>query len=60
MSHFDSHVAASSLATNVSEQRERRMSYVMVVLVLATLFGLDAYEAALAIFIAAFLIQLCR
>ncbi len=36
------------------------MSYVMVVLVLATLFGLDAYEAALAIFIAAFLIYLCR
>jgi hypothetical protein len=26
------------------------MSYNMVVLVLATLFGLDAYEAALAIF----------
>jgi hypothetical protein len=36
------------------------MSYVIVVLVLATLFGLDAYEAALAIFIAAFLINLCR
>jgi hypothetical protein len=28
------------------------MTYNMVVLVLATLFGLDAYEAALAIFIA--------
>jgi hypothetical protein len=36
------------------------MSYVMVVLVLATLFGLDAYETGLAIFIAAFLIYLCR
>jgi hypothetical protein len=36
------------------------MSYVMVVLVLATLFGLDAYETALAIFIAASLIHLCR
>jgi hypothetical protein len=36
------------------------MSHVMVVLVFATLFGLDAYEAALAIFIAAFLIHLCR
>jgi hypothetical protein len=36
------------------------MSYVIVVLVLATLFGLDAYEAALAIFIAVFLIYLCR
>jgi len=31
------------------------MSYIMV-----TLFGLDAYETALAIFIAAFLIHLCR
>jgi hypothetical protein len=37
-----------------------RISYIMIVLVLATLFGLDAYEAALAIFIAAFLINLCR
>jgi hypothetical protein len=36
------------------------MSYNMVVLVLATLFGLDAYEAALTIFVAAFLINLCR
>jgi hypothetical protein len=36
------------------------MSYIMVVLVLATLFGLDAYEAALAIFIAGLLIHLCR
>jgi hypothetical protein len=36
------------------------MSYVMIVLVLATLFGLDAYEAVLAIFIVAFLIHLCR
>jgi hypothetical protein len=36
------------------------MSYVMVVLVLATLCGLDAFETALAIFIAAFLIYLCR
>jgi hypothetical protein len=36
------------------------MSYNMVVLVLAALFGLDAYEAALAIFVAAFLIHLCR
>jgi hypothetical protein len=36
------------------------MSYVVVTLVLATLFGLDAYETALAIFIAAFLIYLCR
>jgi hypothetical protein len=35
------------------------MSYIMVVLVLATLFWLDAYEATLAIFIAAFLIHLC-
>ena len=35
------------------------MSYNRVVLVLVTLFGLDAYEAALAIFIAAFLINLC-
>ena len=33
------------------------MSYVIVALVLATLFGLDAYETALAIFIAAFLIH---
>ncbi len=30
------------------------MSYFMVVLVLATLFGLDVYEAALAFFIAVF------
>ena len=59
VSHFDSHVASSSLATNVSEQRSDTC-YVIVVLVLATLFGLDAYEAALAIFIAAFLIYLCR
>ena len=36
------------------------MSYVIVVLVLATFFGLDAYETALAIFIAAILIHLCR
>ena len=36
------------------------MSYNMVVLVLATLFGLDAYEVALAIYIAAFLIHMCR
>ena len=36
------------------------MSYVVVTLVLATLFGLDAYEAALAIFIAGLLIHLCR
>jgi hypothetical protein len=36
------------------------MSYIIVTLVLATLFGLDAYETALAIFIAAFLIYLCR
>jgi hypothetical protein len=36
------------------------MSYVIITLVLATLFGLDAYETALAIFIAAFLIHLCR
>jgi hypothetical protein len=36
------------------------MSYVIVVLVLATLFGLDACEAAFAIFIAAFLIHLCH
>jgi hypothetical protein len=36
------------------------MSYVMVVFVLAILFGLDAYETALAIFIAAFVIHLCR
>jgi hypothetical protein len=36
------------------------MSYVIIALVLTTLFGLDAYETALAIFIAAFLIHLCR
>jgi hypothetical protein len=36
------------------------MSYVIVVLVFATLFGLDAFETALAIFIGAFLIHLCR
>ena len=36
------------------------MTYNRVVLMLATLFGLDAYEAALAIFIAAFVIHLCR
>ena len=36
------------------------MSYIMAVLVLATLFGLDAFETALAILIAAFLIHLCR
>jgi hypothetical protein len=36
------------------------MNYVIIVLVLATIFGLDAYEVALAIFIAAFLIHLCR
>jgi hypothetical protein len=36
------------------------MSYIMVALVLVTLFGLDAYETALAIFTAAFLIHLCR
>jgi hypothetical protein len=36
------------------------MSYVIVTLVLATLFGLDAFETALAIFIATFLIHLCR
>jgi hypothetical protein len=36
------------------------MSYVIVALMLATLFALDAYETALAIFIAAFLIHLCR
>jgi hypothetical protein len=36
------------------------MSYVLVALVLATLFGLDAFETALAIFIAAFLIHLRR
>ena len=45
----------------ISQQAEGEgMSYVIVTLVLATLFGLDAYEAALAIFIAAFLIYLCR
>jgi hypothetical protein len=36
------------------------MSYDIVTLVLAILFGLDAYETALAIFVAAFLINLCR
>jgi hypothetical protein len=36
------------------------MSYVIVVLALATLLGLDAYEAALAIFIVTFLIYLYR
>ena len=38
------------------------MSYIMVVLVLCLplSFGLDSYEAALAIFVAAFLINLCR
>jgi hypothetical protein len=36
------------------------MSYLIVVLVLATLFGLDAFETALAIFIAAFPIYLCQ
>ena len=36
------------------------MSYVIVTLVLATLLGLDTYEAALAIFIAGLLIHLCR
>jgi len=36
------------------------MSCVIVTLVLATLFGLDAFETALAIFIASFLIYLCR
>jgi hypothetical protein len=36
------------------QQYVRRMNYVIVALVLATLFGLDAYETALAIFIAAF------
>jgi hypothetical protein len=36
------------------------MSYIMVVLVLATLFWVGRDEAALAIFIAAFLIHLCR
>jgi hypothetical protein len=44
----------------LASREEQRTSYVMVVLVLATLFGLDAYEAALAILIAAFLIHLCR
>ena len=60
VSHFDSDVASSSLATNAANRGATHMSYVMVVLVLSTLFGLDAYEAALAIFIAAFLIHLCR
>jgi hypothetical protein len=36
------------------------MSYVIATLVLATPFGLDAYATALAIFIAVFLIHLCR
>jgi hypothetical protein len=36
------------------------MGYVIVVLVLTTLFGLDAFETTLAIFIAAFLVHLCR
>jgi hypothetical protein len=36
------------------------MSCVIITLVLATLFGLDAYETALEIFIALFLIYLCR
>ena len=36
------------------------MSYVIVTLVLATLLGLDAFETALAIFIAGLLIHLCR
>jgi hypothetical protein len=36
------------------------MSYVVVTLVLATLLGLEAYEAALAIFIAGLLIHLSR
>jgi hypothetical protein len=36
------------------------MRSTMVALVLATLFGLDAFETTLAIFIAAFLIHLCR
>ncbi len=60
VSHFDSHVASSCLAINVSEQRSDPMSYIIVALVLATLFGLDAFETALAIFIAAFVIYLCR
>jgi hypothetical protein len=36
------------------------MSYVMVTLVLATLFGLASYEVAIAIFIAGLLIHLSR
>ena len=60
MSHFDSHVALSRLAIKCQQAKERRVSYVIVVLVLATLFGLDAFETALAILIAAFLIHLCR
>jgi hypothetical protein len=36
------------------------MSYVIVTLVLATPFGLDAFGTALAIFIAGLLIHLCR
>jgi hypothetical protein len=59
LSHFDSEAVSVRLA--ISQQAEGEgMSYVIVTLVLATLFGLDAYEAALAIFIAAFLIHLCR
>jgi hypothetical protein len=60
LSHFDSLVASPRLAIKSASGGRTQMSYVIVTLVLATLFGLDAFETALAIFIAAFLIPLCR
>jgi hypothetical protein len=60
LSHFDSLVASPRLAIKSASLGGTQMSYIMVTLVLATLFGLDAFETALAIFIAAFLIHLCR
>src|SRR6516164_5338922 len=62
VSHFDSHTPRPHrlLPMSVSRGLTHELHHGRVGAVLATLFGLDAFEVALAIFIAAFLIHLCR
>src|SRR5262249_28093014 len=58
VSHFDSHTPRPHRLLPLSVSRTAKHDLQPVVLVLATLFGLDAHDAALTIFILALLISL--
>src|SRR5579862_8901801 len=60
MSHFDSDAASIPLATVSRTGGAQSMSYVVLTLLLAVLFGLDGPEALLAVLFAAFLIYVMR